>query len=42
MDVSDVRKLEALKDENGKLKKLSAKAMLNRCPMPSEMSWPCL
>ena len=30
MDVSDARKLRALEDENGKLKKLLAEAMLDR------------
>nr|CAD6616586.1 transposase [Pseudorhizobium flavum] len=29
MDVSDVRKLKALEDENAKLKKLLAEAMLD-------------
>lgn len=29
MDVSDARKLEALEDENAKLKKLLAEAMLD-------------
>ncbi len=41
MDVSDARRLKALEDENGKLRRLLADAMLGNTPLKDLLSKKC-